>query len=112
MRKNVVCHLYIEGFHRWEQAPEHLKFLSYKHRHIFVIRVKFSVQDNNREIEIIETQKKIKDFIKRRFGVNDEVCDFGNMACEDIAELIINEFNAESAEVLEDGFGGAELVRQ
>lgn len=112
MKKYVICHICIEGFHKWEQAPEHLSFLSFKHRHIFDIRVKFLVHDNNREIEIIETQDVIRNYIVKKYAEHHACCNFINMSCEDIAEEIMHHFNADAVQVLEDGFGGAELVRE
>lgn len=108
--KLVICHICVEGFHRWAEAPLHLNFLSYKHRHIFDIRAKFEVSENNREIEIIETQDIMRRYIEEKYKKG-MCCDFGNMSCEDIAEELLNKFNAHSVQVLEDGFGGAEIVR-
>ena len=102
---NVVTDNRIEGFHCWPNAPGRLEFLRYSHRHIFDIRSYFAVSDNDRQIEIIETQHKIAAFIKARYG---DPAIFGSLSCEAIAEIIINEFpGCVSCQVLEDGMGGA-----
>ena len=110
MERYVVCHLAIEGFHRWEGAPKKLDYLAQRHRHIFEIRVCFMVFNNDRQIEIISKQNEIKEYLLKKYGNKDGVCEFGGMACEHIAEELMTEFSARSAEVLEDGYGGAYLV--
>ena len=103
----------IAGFHRWPDAPEHLKFLSYPHRHIFHIITTFSVSHNDREIEIIETQNEIEDYVRSCY-TDEETGDinFESMSCEMLATHILTEFGATKCEVLEDGKGGAIVVRE
>lgn len=46
------------------------------------------------------------------YGDEDGACHFGRRSCEDIAAEILNQFeNSTSCTVLEDGFGGARVVR-
>ena len=94
----------IEGYHRWPGAPDRVGFLRHRHRHVFHIRCWFEVSHDDREIEIMLQQWQIEDFLKEKFGA---VCEFGNMSCEAIAYMIMNQFGAEKVEVLEDGDGGA-----
>lgn len=102
----VITHNLIEGYHRWKDAPEAVDFLRQRHRHVFHIRCWFEVSHKDREIEIIMTQWRIEDFLKGRYG---SVCEFGEMSCEAIATEIMEYFDAEKVEVLEDGFGGASI---
>lgn len=103
----------IPGVHFWKDAPAYLYFLSRPHRHIFHIITTFSVSHEDREVEIIETQKGIEDFIRSAFGeYQTGEIDFGNMSCEMIATMIVTEFGAYKCEVLEDGKGGAIVVRK
>lgn len=70
------------------------------------------IQDANREIEIISQQNAIKRYLLSKYGDEDGACHFGRRSCEDIAAEILNQFeNSTSCTVLEDGFGGARVVR-
>ncbi len=109
MKREIITYNVIEGIHNYPNAPEVVDFLSYPHRHNFVIRCKAEVSHNNREIEIILLQRKIERKLKQNFG---SFCIFKSMSCEDIAEWLLNEFvELNYVEVLEDGYGGAALTR-
>ena len=109
MKRQVITHNEIEGFHRYPDAPEFCDYLSNAHRHNFVIRCRFGVSHNEREIEIIDQQRKIAVAIEEQFG---RPAEFGDMSCEAIAEYLMRVFDGmESCEVLEDGYGGAALSR-
>lgn len=99
----------IEGFHHYENAPEFCSYLQFRHRHIFVIRCKFKVSKANREIEINQAQSDIEKYINERFG---KPCEFGNMSCEMIGQMLLEQYPAlEQVQVLEDGYGGATVTR-
>lgn len=100
----VICNFTVEGFHRWESAPDRLFYLRQLHRHVFFIKARFEVKDGDREIEIIEAQNKIKEYLYSKYG---NPCMFNGMSCEHIAKDISDKFSADEVEVLEDGFGGA-----
>lgn len=109
MKRKVLTYNAIEGFHRYPNAPEFCAYLSARHRHIFVIRCEFEVFHNEREIEINEQQHVIEKMLTKRFG---SPCEFGDMSCETIAELIMKEYKScTKAEVKEDDYGGASLSR-
>lgn len=99
----------VEGFHRWERAPEPVAFLRDRHRHVFKIRCRFEVDDGDREIEIFMKQKEIKDFLLAKFGFP---CEFGGLSCEHIAAMLVDAFpGMVRCSVLEDGFGGGTVER-
>ena len=104
----------IEGMHFWENAPEEVSYLRYPHRHIFHIIVEFKVNHNNRDLEFIIMKHKIEKFLKDKFYISIyKLCNFGQMSCEAIAELILDEFrDAVSCEVWEDKENGARLERR
>lgn len=111
MIKLVVCKVSVPGFHRWENAFEEVNYLRNRHRHIFEIIVGFRVTDNDREVEIIDTQNKITRYLLVKYGIEHSVeCDFDTMSCEDIAEDILTRFNAYYTTVTEDGFGGSTII--
>lgn len=109
MKREVLTYNEIQGFHKYPDAPDSVGYLSYKHRHIFVIKGRASVTHNEREIEIITLQNQIEEAIKKEYG---SPSDFNDMSCESIAEWLLNKFTClSSVEVLEDGYGGAALTR-
>ncbi len=109
IQEYVICAIQVEGFHCWPGAPADLSFLKARHRHVFHIRIIFKVSHGDREIEIIKQQSEIERWLCNKFGAP---CEFGSMSCEDIAEELLLRFGAASCEVLEDGYGGARVVRQ
>lgn len=109
MKKYVITYNEIDGTHYWKDAPPIVGYLSNEHRHIFHIRCEFVVKGLDREIEIILQQHAVENFLKEKHG-NPAL--FGMMSCEMIAEEIMQFFpKCKMCEVLEDGYGGAKLVK-
>ena len=109
MKRQVIIHNDIEGFHRYPNAPSFCKYLSHRHRHIFNIRSYFNVSHNEREIEINIARLDIEEDLKKCFGYP---CEFGDMSCESICEYLLDKYPAlDRLEVTEDGYGGASLTR-
>ncbi|MFA6911333.1 MAG: hypothetical protein WCQ59_09455 [Candidatus Cloacimonadaceae bacterium] len=109
LKKRVVTHNSIEGYHHYPDPPKEVSFLQYPHRHLFEIRCQFEVSDSNREVEIFIQQSAIDMIIRKHFG---KPAEFGHMSCEMIGEWILNEIdNCVEVEVLEDGHGGAIIQR-
>lgn len=109
----VQLNIDVEGFHSWEDAPTDLGYLRYPHRHIFKIRMWYKVGHLDRQIEINQKQNFYEKYLKEKYG--DEVgrCQFGGMSCEMIAkELLDTNDDMFAVQVLEDGFGGAVVVRE
>ena len=104
----IICRIDVDGFHFWKSAPDQLDFLRNKHRHVFVITAKIPVTHDDRQLEIIQTQHNIQNYLYKKYG---NPCQFQNMSCEQIAFELANEFNAKAVTVLEDGFGGATYER-
>lgn len=106
----VITNNRIEGIHYWKEAIPPVEYLKYPHRHIFWIRCKFAVDYDDRDVEIIMTQNEIEEHINTKYG---RPADFGSLSCEMIAKEILNNFDkCVSCEVLEDGYGGAEVNRR
>lgn len=111
MKRYVICAIDVEGFHRWPDAPDNLDYLRDRHRHIFQIRMEFEVSHGDREIEINERQQEIREWLTAKYTPDNRACEFGNLSCEHIAEELLITFGAASCQVLEDGYGGAKIVR-
>jgi hypothetical protein len=111
----VRTHNEIEGFHYWENAPNHLDFLRHNHRHIFVVKCLFPVTHGDRDIEIFMQQHSIEKFLIGSHRAGEfpaRGLQFGGMSCEMIAAEILNSFDqCLECEVLEDGRGGAVVRR-
>lgn len=109
MKTTVIVNFEIEGYHNYPDAPEKVKFLSYPHRHTFVVKAGYLVNDLNREKEIFICRDELKDYLFESFGVP---CQFQNMSCEMIAKEIL-EFAEEDGmiwcEVWEELTGGARV---
>lgn len=98
----TVCR--VIGFHCWESAPPHFKYLSDRHRHEFDIWVLKRVDHNDRDVEINQLRYVIEEWLHKEYG---DPCEFGGMSCEDIAETTAKRFNLSRCVVLEDGLAGA-----
>lgn len=107
MKRYILTHNEIEGFHCYPNAPQICDFLSHRHRHIFVIECLFEVSHNEREIEIITQQNKIENYLKSKYG---NPCEFCDMSCESIAEELMQKYKTHSVTVKEDNYGGATLT--
>lgn len=109
MKTTVITQFEIEGFHNYPKAPDVVKFLSYNHRHTFIVKCGYQVEDLNREKEIFICRDEVKSYLIDSFGYP---CDFENMSCEMIAKEIL-EFSEEDGmiwcEVWEEKTGGAKV---
>lgn len=107
----IIVNFQIEGLHNWPDAKKKLPqmgFLSDLHRHMFHFTVKKKVSHDDRDIEIIQFQRKIIDWLDRSFfNRTYNCCHFKNMSCEMLADMIIKDFDCTEVTVLEDGENGA-----
>ena len=102
--KQVIVKLQVEGIHNWSDCDiEEVIFLKDPHRHMFHIELAKSVEDSNREIEIIMLKRHIKDYLGK------EPVMFGSKSCEMISEELLRDFEADYVIVLEDGENGAKI---
>lgn len=104
----IITRNSIRGFHCWPGAPDRLKFLRHKHRHVFEITCVIPVTHADRQREIIETEIEIDNYLTARYG-NGHM-ELGAMSCEMLAKELADKFGCQSVTVLEDGYGGARYV--
>ncbi len=111
LKKYVHCRVRIDALHCWENADSTVNYLSHKHRHNFDIRLKFPVTNNDREIEFIQMETRVRGYLATNYW-NDafSIVDFGGRSCEDIAQELIEIFGACACSVFEDEDGGAEII--
>lgn len=102
MRFWIVVKLVVEGYHRWLECPyEDVAFLRDKHRHMFHIQCRKVVVHSDRDVEIIRLKRQIL----QHYG--EQPVDFGSLSCEMIAAELLDIFDLDYVEVLEDGENGA-----
>jgi hypothetical protein len=94
------------GFHHWESAPEHRSYLASRHRHLFGVEVRCSVNNDDREIEFHDLLDQAKSFFSES--------ERGNQSCEMMARAL-GEFLAScyqrpfTVSVTEDNECGAQV---
>ena len=111
MKALVITQFNAEGFHNYPSAPTSVAFLSHEHRHTFVVRCCYAVDDLNREKEIFLCREAVQEYLQESFGAP---CQFENRSCEMIAQEIM-EFGADDnmvwCEVWEENTGGARVEK-
>lgn len=113
----IVVNLTVDGLHMWLDAkttlPE-VAYLSSLHFHQFKIQVKKQVEtgNNDRQIEIISFKHELEDYFKRNFyDAHLKCCNFNNRSCEIIAKDLMEAYDLDFVQVLEDGHWGAEIIK-
>lgn len=109
-RRFVIATFTMAGMHCWPDAPLGAYHLRAVHRHLFHIKVEKEVQHNNRDIEFQILKNRCQEWLRDQFGdyVSGEA-DLGTCSCEDIAQMLIEQFDLTACEVSEDGENGARL---
>ncbi len=91
------------AFHNWPDAPEEVGFLRNIHRHEFHVEVRWNVSHSDRDREFFIMKRKLQTHLtKYYFGKN-----LGERSCEMIAYEIMEEFEANTVIVSEDGENGS-----
>lgn len=113
MRKEIFVRFDIPGVHHWPEAPAHLKFIRYPHRHDFKFQIGLEVGDANRELEFFECQLKCAQQVMNIYDSDSMVVDFKTNSCEQIAIDLLNHLPnyVTYVEVSEDGENGARVWR-
>lgn len=109
MKNTVIVQFQVEGFHNYPDAPKQVEFLKHNHRHTFIVKAGYNVNDLNREREIFISRDEVLFYLNEAFGVP---CQFDSMSCEMIANEIL-EFAKDDGmvwcEVWEENTGGARV---
>lgn len=106
----ITVKLQVEGIHCWPDAAKHfpeVAFLAEPHRHIFHIQCLRGVEHDDRDMEIILFKRELQDYFKRMYADKNGVCQFGSKSCEMIAKDLLEAYDLQVCEVLEDGENGA-----
>lgn len=106
MKKQIVISTQFSATHNFPDCsiPEVI-YLQHQHRHVFQIKMKFSVSHNNRDIEFIIMKQEVEKHIAKEYAGKF----LGKKSCEMIAEELMEYFGASFVSVYEDGENGAEI---
>lgn len=114
MKSYVQVKTRVAGFHCWPQAPEPVTFLRERHRHLFGVRAKVEVGNDDRAVEFFMLKRDVQSVfddlvaicgLKQSAGFGIE---FGSMSCEMIARMVgdhlqLRGYKVHDVEVDEDG---------
>ena len=107
MRKYIWVTVQKEFMHKYENAPENVKFLRNLHRHLFKFKIYIEVFKNDRDIEFILFKRFIEKALDNEIPFN-----LRNSSCESLSdflyEIIIKKYPERKVviEVSEDGENG------
>lgn len=105
---NIVINTRFAAIHNWPDCPiDEVHFLRNPHRHEFHVKIKTSVNHDDRDIEIIQLKNKVDKFLN--FNWHNQ--NLGHMSCEMMCRQISDAFNLNYVRVLEDGENGAEFIK-
>ena len=105
----VFCTVHVEGIHRWKDCPhDEVNYLRDYHRHVFCIAAYKKVSHDDRDVEFIMLQHRIRDYLASRYYDHTlRSLNFGDVSCEMIAKELIEGFDLSKCEVNEDNENGA-----
>lgn len=112
MKRAIVVRAFVEGLHRWVEAPDEVAFLRNPHRHVFHVTLTIHVNHDDRELEFILVKRALEAHLApiakaARAGA------VSNNSCEHIAGYVLawatTTFGERGmrCEVSEDGENGA-----
>jgi hypothetical protein len=104
-RQYIVVRTSFYATHQWSgcKIPE-VDFLKNPHRHCFNVELKFETI-GDREIEFIKQKMEVDKFIKKIYANKF----LGDTSCEQIAQKLLDRFDASGVGVFEDNENGVEI---
>ena len=104
MSINIVVKFQVEWIHRRKDCPlSDVSFLKDYHRHMFYITCTKKVLHDDRDVEIIMFKRELIRYLEARYFSEEKNCLFFDwMSCEMIAKELLDMYELESCEVLED----------
>lgn len=105
LKIRVFCTTSFEGYHKWSEAPDYVRYLRDLHRHIFHVRCEKLVSHEERDVEFITLKQAISGYIDSlQYHKREEI---NTWSCETWARTILEHFNLDKVEVSEDDENGA-----
>lgn len=99
----IVVSTQFEGWHRWPDAPQVVEYLRNRHRHLFKVRVGWTVSHTDRQLEFFIQLNIVNNAIKQLQA--DPQAE--TWSCETWAGKLLDMLDASSVEVSEDGENAA-----
>lgn len=109
VKTQIIVRLQVEGIHCWPDCniPE-VSYLRRPHRHIFWIEARKAVSHDNRDIEIIQLGHEMREYLRACYYDQDLFLhDFGAQSCEMLSRQLLEQFELDSCQVLEDNENGS-----
>ena len=92
MTTELIVSFTVDGIHFWPDAPEQYKEFGQPHRHPFKFVCWMPVEvlsSADRPVELWELRQRAITVVVNTFHINmTNVCDFGEMSCEGIAQWL------------------------
>lgn len=108
MKKFIVITFQFPAIHCWPDCNISGKeYLRDPHRHLFYTTIKFLISHNNRDIEFLDKKEEILSFVEKTYTNKNLL----QKSCEQIAEELLNYFDAEYVRVMEDNENGSEIYK-
>jgi 6-pyruvoyl-tetrahydropterin synthase len=105
MKKIIIIKTSFEATHCWPECNiSYVHYLKNQHRHIFYVEVGIAVE-GDRQVEFITFKRQVESYIAMNF----KGLFLGSKSCEQIAEELLNHFNAKVVSVFEDNENGVEV---
>lgn len=111
MKRHIYITTKIEGFHKYENAPDEVWYLRNTHRHLFGVKATIEVYHEDRELEFIMIKHQVDEMLKDILASSED-----GVSCETIAEELYKRLKwfhgttrAIQIEVNEDGENGVVL---
>ena len=92
-KKMVTVRTGFVGFHRWPYAPDAVKFLQYRHRHVFHVRMSVEVT-GDRQLEFFLLRNELDCQIEKDLAAVHTPTAYhtSSMSCETMAETLAKYF--------------------
>ena len=101
----IIINTQFPARHCWPDCPiPEQMHLKNPHRHVFHVKMKWRVYDDDREIEFIEMKRTVDEFINEAYW--DKF--LGSTSCEMLCKTLADQFDACYVRVMEDAENGAE----
>ena len=85
MTQTVYSYVQVEGLHKWGNCPiDEVSYLRDLHRHTFHIKCYKTVYHDDRDIEFIQFQHTVKDYLQKYFDPTANCLNFGNFNAKSI----------------------------
>lgn len=112
-QKRVCATIRAVAFHHWPGAPDDVRYLASRHRHLLTVRCWVDVSHPDRDVEFHTLQRELRAALAGMYpsGQHGEL-ELGARSCEHVAiDLLARLPSAAEVEVWEDDENGSVVTR-